>query len=208
LRKAVELLKEAGWEIDKNTKKLTNTKTGQVMAFEILLDQPVYERIVLPFAQQLQRLGIDVQVRRVDAAQYQRRSDDFDYDMILTTFGESESPGNEQRDFWGSAAADEPGSSNAIGIKNKVVDALINLVISAPDRTSLVARTHALDRVLLWNYYVIPNWYLPATWVAYWDKYDRPKVSPKYARLALDTWWFDAAKAKALEDRRTKGEDK
>ncbi len=183
-------------------------KTGQVMAFEILLDQPIYERSTLPFAQQLQRLGIDARVRTVDAAQYQRRSDSFDYDMTLTGFGQSESPGNEQRDLWSSGAADQDGSGNAIGIKNPVIDELVELVIAAPDRPSLVARSHALDRVLLWNYYGIPNWYLPATWVAYWDRYGLPAVSPKYSRLAIDTWWFDAAKDAALKDRKASGADK
>ncbi len=208
LRAALELFKEAGWEIDRKTKKLTNVKTGEPMQVEILINDPTWERISLPFAQQLERLGIEVQVRKVDAAQYLRRYEAFDFDMVVDSFPESESPGNEQRDFWSSAAADQQGSGNSIGIKNRAIDQLIDLVIGAQTRASLVARTHALDRVLLWNYYVIPNWYLPATWVAYWDKFDHPKTPPKYARLPLDTWWFDKARATALEGRKAGGAGK
>ncbi len=208
LRAALKLFKEAGWEIDKTTKKLTNVKTGKVMAFEIMLDDATFERPTLPFVQQLQRVGIDVRVRTVDAAQYQRRSDDFDYDVVVASFGQSESPGNEQREMWGSKAADEKGSRNMIGIRDPVIDELIELVVSAPDRPSLVARTHALDRVLQWNYFGIPHWYLPKIRVAYWDRYSRPKVTAKYSPLATDTWWFDQAKDAALNDRKSKGEDK
>ena len=208
LREALRLFKEAGWEIDKNTKKLTNAKTGQVMAFEILLQEPIYERTTLPFVKQLQRVGIDVRARTVDAAQYRRRTDAFDFDIVIDKFGQSESPGNEQRDMWSSGAADQPGSGNSIGIKDPVIDELVELVISAPDRASLVARTHALDRVLLWNYYGISNWYLPQVWVAYWDRYSRPPNAPKYDPAAIDTWWYDAAKDAALKDRKVKGEDK
>jgi microcin C transport system substrate-binding protein len=208
LRAALTLFKEAGWEIDKTTKKLTNTKTGKVMSFEIMLDDASFERPTLPFVQQLQRVGIDVRVRTVDAAQYQRRNDDFDYDMVIARFGQSESPGNEQRDMWGSKAADEKGSYNSIGIKDPVVDELVELVIAAPDRASLVARTRALDRVLQWGYYGIPHWYIDRERVAYWDRFSRPKQTAKYSPVALDTWWFDAAKDAALKDRQSKGEDK
>lgn len=208
LRAALALFKEAGWEIDKNTKKLTNAKTGKVMAFEILLEDVTFERIALPFIQQLQRLGIDARVRTVDAAQYQRRSDAFDYDMVVGRFGQSESPGNEQREMWGSKAAEDPGSSNVIGIKDPVIDELIELVVSAPDRASLVTRTHALDRVLQWGYYGIAHWYLDRERVAYWDRFSRPKQTAKYSPVALDTWWFDAAKDAVLRDRQSKGEDK
>jgi microcin C transport system substrate-binding protein len=121
----------------------------------------------------------------------------------VDVFSESLSPGNEQRDFWGSAAADQPGSRNTIGIRDPAVDALIDLVIAAPDRQSLVHRTRALDRVLLWGYYVIPHWHIPYFRVAYWNKFGRPAVAPKYA-LGFDTWWVDAQKEAALTSLKNK----
>jgi len=139
----------------------------------------------------------------VDAAQYEKRQDDFDFDMIVFVWAQSLSPGNEQRDFWGSQAAGDRGSRNLAGIKDPAVDRLIDLVIQAPDRPSLVVRTRALDRVLLWGHYVIPHWHIRAFRVVYWDKFGRPAVSPKYA-LGFDTWWVDAQKEAALA--RRKGE--
>jgi len=195
LKRAVELLKEAGWGFRNG--KLVNEKTGGPFSFEILLNQPNWERIALPFAKNLERIGIDARIRTVDAAQYQKRVEEFDFDMIVDVFGQSLSPGNEQRDFWGSRAADEPGSRNTIGIKDPVVDAIIDLIISAPDRKSLIARTRALDRVLLWGYYVIPHWHIRGFRVAYWDLFGRPSVTPKYS-LGFDTWWVDPKKDAAL----------
>ncbi len=199
LRAALNLLKEAGWVI--KGRKLVNAKTDKPFQFEILLNQPTWERIALPFARNLERLGIEAKVRTVDPAQYQKRTDDFDVDMVVSAFGQSLSPGNEQRDFWGSAVAAEPGSRNLIGIKDPVVDQRIDLVIAAPDREQLIYRTRALDRVLLWGHYVIPHWHIQNFRVAYWDKFGRPETTPKYA-LCFQCWWLDAAKAKALEARR------
>ena len=199
LRKAVKLLNEAGWVF--KDQKLVNQKTGEPFSFEILLDDPTWERISLPFAKNLERIGIEARVRTVDAAQYEKRKEDFDFDMIVDVFGQSLSPGNEQRDFWGSAAASEPGSRNTIGIKNPVVDALIDLVISAPDRESLIYRTRALDRVLLWGYYVIPHWHIQGFRVAYWNKFGIPEVAPKYA-LGFDTWWVDPRLEAALIEKK------
>ncbi len=195
LREALRLLNEAGWRVKNG--KMVHEGSNNPFAFEILLDSPSWERICLPFAKNLERLGIDARVRTVDTAQYQKRLEEFDYDMIVDVFPQSLSPGNEQRDFWGSAAADEKGSRNTIGIKDPVVDALIDLVISAPDRESLIYRTRALDRVLLWGFYVIPHWHIRSFRVAYWDKFDRPKVSPKYS-LGFDTWWIDPQKEASL----------
>jgi microcin C transport system substrate-binding protein len=152
---------------------------------------------VLPFLGNLRRLGIFATLRTVGISEYQNRLDNFDFDMAVAGFGQSLSPGNEQIEYWGSAAADQPGSQNIIGIKDPVIDQLAELVISAPDRESLIQRTHALDRVLLWGFYVIPNWHLRSWRVAYWNKFSRPAISPKYA-LGLDTWWVDAAKVAAL----------
>lgn len=190
LRKAAALLKEAGWTVQDG--KLV--KDGKPFVFEFLLDEPIYERIVLPFVQNLERLGIKASVRTVDTAQYKYRTDHFDYDMIVGLWGESDSPGNEQREFWGSAAADLPGSQNLIGIKSKAVDTLIGDIVSAPDRESLVAATHALDRVLLWGDYVIPNWHLAADRLVFWDKFGMPAAVPSQG-VQLMAWWVDPAKA-------------
>ncbi len=195
LEKAVKLLREAGWDIDKNTRKLTNKTTGAQMKFEILLVMPLFERITLPFAKNLERLGITATVRTVDTAQYQQRVDNFEFDVVVGGWGESLSPGNEQRNYWGSAFADRPGSQNIVGIKDPVVDELIEKVIAAPDRASLVTRVHALDRVLQWGHWVIPHWHIAYDRVAFWDKFGRPKIVPLQG-VQIDAWWVGTAKAK------------
>lgn len=199
LRKALTLLRDAGWFIKEG--RLVHRESGIPLGFEILLNSPTWERICLPFAKNLERLGIEAGVRTVDTAQYQKRLEEFDFDMIVDVFPESLSPGNEQRDFWGSAAAGENGSRNTIGIKDPVVDALIDLVISAPDRKSLIYRTKALDRALLWGHYVIPHWHIQYFRVAYWNKFGRPEITPKYA-LGFDTWWIDPQKEQRLRERK------
>jgi microcin C transport system substrate-binding protein len=195
LLKALGLLNEAGWVV--RDMKLVDERSGEQMRFEILIVSPTFERIILPFVRNLKRLGIDARIRLVDESQYINRLRSFDFDMAMLVWGQSESPGNEQRDFWGSAAAKSPGSRNYIGVSDPVVDELIEAVIGAPDRDSLVARTRALDRVLLWGFYVIPGWHLSADRVLYWDKFSYPDVSPKRG-VQFDTWWFDQAKAVAL----------
>jgi microcin C transport system substrate-binding protein len=198
LRQANALLEQAGWTV-KNGVRVN--KDGQPFRFEILLDNPLFERLALPFIQSLKRLGIDASLRSLtDSSQYTQRTRTFDYDMIVGGFGESLSPGNEQRWFWGSAAADQPGGANLVGIKNPAIDTLIDQVISAPDRDQLVYRTRALDRVLLWNYYVIPHFYLGADRLAYWNIFDRPKLRPRYSN-GFSTWWIDPKKAEALKQR-------
>jgi microcin C transport system substrate-binding protein len=196
LRQALRLLKEAGWSV--KGERLVNDKTGEPLEFEMLLSNPQFERVVLPFAQNLKRLGITMRVRTVDSSQYEKRMDDFDYDMTIVGIGESLSPGNEQRDFWGSKAAGEPGSRNLLGVRDPVVDELAELVISASDRAALVTRTRALDRVLLNSHYVIPNWHIRDFRVAYWSKFQRPSVNPPYG-LAVDAWWIDPAKEATVE---------
>jgi len=195
LREALALLKEAGWVVQGG--KLANARTGEPMQFEILLDDPNFERITLPFVKNLERLGVTARVRTVDSAQYQKRVESFDFDMAVAVWAQSLSPGNEQTDFWTSERAGIAGSRNLAGVRDPVVDKLVELVISAPDRPSLVARTRALDRVLLWGFYGIPHFHIRTFRVAYWDKFDRPRVSPKYA-LGFDTWWVDAKKEAAL----------
>ncbi len=199
-REALRLLGEAGWTVKGG--KLVNAR-GEPLAFEILIDEPTWERIVLPFVKNLERLGITARVRTVDAAQYQKRFETYDFDMVVAVWAQSLSPGNEQRDFWGSAAAATPGTRNLAGIHDPAVDRLIELLIQAPDRKALVARTRALDRVLLWGYYVIPHFHLRAFRVAYWDRFGRPAIAPKYA-FGFDTWWIDPKKDAALQ--RWKGE--
>jgi microcin C transport system substrate-binding protein len=207
LRIANEMLRDAGWAVDEKTRKLTHAKTGRVFDFEILLVQPAFERIALPFKQNLARLGIEARVRTVDSAQYQKRVQDFDFDMIVTSWGQSESPGNEQRDFWGSAAADRPGSRNVAGVKDPVLDELVEGVIAAADRQGLVTATHALDRVLLWKFLAIPNWHIASDRVAYWDIFGQPKVTPARG-VQFNAWWVDTAKAAALRQRRQSPEVK
>ncbi|WP_336366576.1 extracellular solute-binding protein [Marinobacter sp. C2H3] len=188
LRTALELLRSAGYQIKDG--KMVNQATGQPLAFEILLFQQSFERVVLPFKNTLARLGIDVNVRLVDTSQYIRRVRDFDFDMIVQTIPQSDSPGNEQREYWSSATANVTGSRNYMGVSSPVVDALVDKVIQAPDREALETRVHALDRVLLYGYYVIPQWHLTRDRVAYWRKLHRPEITPKNG-IDLNDWWIE-----------------
>jgi microcin C transport system substrate-binding protein len=200
-RQAIPLLKAAGWEIRNG--KMTD-KAGRKLAFEILLNDAAFEKMALPVKQNLDRIGIDMTIRTVDTSQYQRRTDTYDFDMIIDLWAESLSPGNEQRDYWGSRAADVQGGRNTIGIKDPAIDHLVALIIAAPDRDSLVTRTRALDRVLCWHMFVIPQFYSGKALVAYWNRFGRPDKTAKYDPLAFDSWWVDAAKDRAL----TRGEKK
>jgi len=182
---------------------MTNGKSGEKLAFEVLVATPSMERVVLPFKKNLEQIGIDISIRVVDPSQYINRVKDFDYDMIVMKIGQSESPGNEQRYFWSSESADTKGSKNYVGIKDKAIDELIDMVILAPNREELVYRVRALDRVLLWGWYVIPQWYSDEFRTAYWDKFARPKVAPKNS-LGFATWWVDAEKEKSLTEKKPK----
>jgi microcin C transport system substrate-binding protein len=202
LREAVRLLREAGWEI--RNQKLVNAKTGEPMTVEMLNDASAsnFERIMLFYKSSLERLGMAVTVRNVDDAQYENRERNWDYDMIVGNWAQSLSPGNEQREFWGSKAADEAGSRNLIGIKNPAVDKLVERVIFAKDRAELVAATKALDRVLLWHNYVVPQWTYPFMRTARWDRFSRPAELPEYGASAFPTiWWWDQAKAAKIGGR-------
>jgi microcin C transport system substrate-binding protein len=190
------LFKEAGW-VNKSGK-LVNEKTGEQFRIEFLGDDPTDERVTLPYMENLRRLGIDTNLRIVDASQYVNRINNFDFDMVSSVFGQSSSPGNEQREYWGSKAADTPGSRNLMGIKDPVVDALIERVIFATDRDDLLAATHALDRVLLWNHYVVPQWNKSEVWIAYWNKFGIPDKQPSYLGVDPESWWIDVEKEKAL----------
>jgi microcin C transport system substrate-binding protein len=194
LREGLRLMKLGGYEV--RDRKLVNVKTGEQMTVEFLLVSPAFERLVLRYQPSLERMGIAVSVRTIDTSQYENRMRTWDYDVIVDSWGQSLSPGNEQRGFWGSAAAGEPGSQNSVGIKNPAIDALIDRLIFAKDRADLVAACKALDRVLLWNFYVVPQWTYGKVRTARWDRFGRPDVMPKYGASAFPTiWWFDAAKA-------------
>ena len=200
LREAVRLLKEAGYEV--RNQQLVNAKTGEPFTVEFLLNSPDYERFVGPYKPALERLGIAVNIRSVDDAQYENRLRQWDYDIIVASWGQSLSPGNEQLGFWGSQAADRPGSRNLVGIKNPAVDALIEKVVFAKSREELVAATKALDRVLLWNYYVVPQWTYGKARTARWNRFSRPDKMPEYGISAFPTiWWWDAAKAARVGSR-------
>lgn len=225
LKAATKFLKEAGYSTDnvaiddpscgffcglmqsiglqsQKTKRVLRDPNGKAVTAEFLLVSPLFERIVLPYIANLKKLGIEATARVVDSAQYTRRIQNYDFDIMVGNFGQSESPGNEQRDFWGTAAADKPGGRNLIGIKNKAVDKLIERIIYAKDRAELVASTKALDRVLLHNHYLVPQWYNPQAWIAHWDKFSRPKILPRRSVGFLQTWWVDSDKAQKLAEAR------
>src|SRR6516165_440266 len=201
LREATRLLKEAGYEI--RNLKLVDAKTGEPFGVEMLTWDPDMERIVLFYKPSLEHLGIAVNVRTVDNAQYENRLRNWDFDVIVASWPESLSPGNEQRVFWGSRAADTPGSRNYVGIKNPAVDTLIDRLIFARDRADLVAATRALDRVLLWNQYVVPQFTIDKVRTARWDRFAHADPLPRYEEPAFPTvWWWDADRAAKLENHR------
>jgi microcin C transport system substrate-binding protein len=191
-------LKEAGLEV--RDRKLVDA-AGKPVTIEILVQDPSAERIALFYKPSLERIGVTASIRVVDDAQYQNRLRSFDFDMIIDQWGESLSPGNEQREYWGSQTAEQPGSRNTIGIKNPAVDALIDKVIFAKNRSELVAATRALDRVLLWNFYVVPQFTYGFSRYARWDRFSHAEL-PKYARSGLPSlWWYDADKAARIGKR-------
>jgi microcin C transport system substrate-binding protein len=200
LRQALALLKEAGWELKGG--RLVDA-SGEQMKIEFLINQDDWKRIVNAYIDDLKKIGIAASVRLVDSSQYTRRLENFDFDVIVANFVQSHSPGNEQREFWGSAAADKPGSRNVIGIKNPVVDELIEMLVRAQTREEVVAATRALDRVLLWNNYVVPQWHFPYERVASWDIFGRPDKLPSQSPASvITTWWIDPVKAAALKSQR------
>jgi len=194
LREAIRLLKAAGYEL--RDQQLVNAKTGEPYTVELLSEDPSFERVFLSYKPSLERLGMTVNVRTVDPTQYINRLRSWDFDVITSGWPESLSPGNEQRGFWGSQAADQSGSDNLGGIKNPAVDAMIDQVIFAKSRPDLEAAVKALDRILLWNFYVVPQWYYPYARTARWDRFGHPETMPKYGAAAFPTvWWWDAQKA-------------
>ncbi len=221
LAEAMRLFKEAGWEVRQEEVAdpdcgmfckmgravgLGSTKTQTVMrnakgepfTVEFLLGSEAFTRHVSQYVSNLEKIGVQASIRVVDPAQYEQRETNFDFDIIVDSFPQSMSPGNEQRDFWGSAAADQPGSRNTIGIKSPVIDAIIEKLVVAHDRAEVVATTRALDRVLLWGHYVVPQWYNPYEWLATWDMFGRPEKLPSLTSAFTQIWWVDPAKQQAL----------
>ena len=193
-REALHLLKEAGYEV--RDQKLVNVKTGEQFEVEFLTNAPLFERVFLFYKPSLERLGIAVSVRTVDEAHYENRLRSWDFDIITFAWGESLLPGNEQRGYWGSEAADQSGSDNILGIKNPAVDEMITNILSAKTRDDVVAATRALDRILLWNQYVVPQWGYGKLRTARWNRFGRPDPMPKYGMAAFPAvWWWDADRA-------------
>ena len=200
LRAAFALLESAGWTVQDQV--LVNEQ-GEQFEFEILLVSQAFERIMLPWVRNLRRLGMKVNVRLVDTAQYINRMRAFEFDALIASIGQSENPGNEQRNYWTSEAAETPGSRNFPGIQDEVIDALVDGIIKAPDRETLTANVKAIDRLLMFGFYVVPNWHLAADRILYWDKFGRPDIALKNG-VNYMRWWFDdtrlASLARVMED--------
>jgi microcin C transport system substrate-binding protein len=177
---------------------------GEPLTAEFLLPSESFQRHVSSYISNLEKIGIKATMRIVDPAQYEQRETNFDFDIVVDSFPQSLSPGNEQRDFWGSAAADQPGSRNTIGMKNPAIDHLIEKIVFSKDRADLVAATRALDRVLLWNWYLVPQWHNPTEWIATWDIFGRPATLPQLTSGFLQVWWLDPARQQALAAARGK----
>ncbi|MDA8050735.1 MAG: extracellular solute-binding protein [Rhodospirillales bacterium] len=201
LLEAFRMLEAAGWHVAGG--RLVN-HSGQPFVFEILLPDPTFERVALPYTSWLKRLGITATVRIIDPAQYQRRMNNFDFDMTMTVIPESEIPGNEQRNYWTCAAAHTQGSQNLMGVCSPVVDALVEKLIAAPDRPSVLAAAHALDRVLLWGWYMVPQWHSNYFNLAYWNRFGFP-TEPVRTGYVFDAWWIDETLAAATDAARRAG---
>ena len=195
LLRALELFDAAGWEM--RDARLVNRETEEPFVFEILLVQPAFEQYALAYILALQRIGITASIRIIDTSQYFNRLQNYDFDMVIGSWPQSDSPGNEQRTFWSAQAGQQPGSRNWAGVNDPVIDDLIELVIAAPSRDSLVQRVRALDRALLWGHYVVPQWYNGVDRVAFWDMFGRPEITPKDG-YAITSWWIDPDRARAL----------
>lgn len=196
LRKATRLLRKAGWKIVNN--QLVDT-SGKPLTIEFLLFESSFQRIISPYVRNLKRLGIDARIRIVDVANFQHRMQQYDFDVVVQRYVQTNTPGIEQKTYFSSKMADVPGSRNLAGIKNPAIDYLIDKVIEAKSRKNLVTAVHALDRVLMWNRYMVPQWYKGVHNIAYWNKFDRPRVKPKFDLGMLDTWWYSAKKAAMIE---------
>ena len=196
LKRARGLLDQAGWTVTEG--RLVDA-SGSQMAIEFMIDTPLFERIIAPYVANLKRLGIDASIRIVDSAQFMSRAQTYEYDVVISRFTMRRTTGVEQRNFWGSAAADSPGGNNLAGVRDPAVDALIEQLGTAQSRAELRSIVGALDRVLTWNHYTVPQWFKASHFVAYWDKFGRPDTKPRFALGFLDTWWVDPVKQAALD---------
>ena len=189
IKKAQALFAEAGFKIKNG--KLINEKTNEPLKLEIISNSPMIEKVALSLVKNMKAMGIDASFRLLDSSQFTERTNSFDFDIMAgAVLPQSNNPGNEQRDYWGSASANTPGSLNLAGISDPVVDQLVESIIESPDYETLLERTHALDRVLLWKFYVIPKWSMNQYRMVYWNKFGYPEISPLYA-LGIETWWID-----------------
>ncbi|MDA1323871.1 MAG: extracellular solute-binding protein [Proteobacteria bacterium] len=191
-RRAAKLLRAAGWTIKNNQR--VNAK-GETLTIEFLLFESTFQRIISPFVRNLKRIGIEATIRIVDVANFQLRRQQFDFDVVVQRYTMLNTPGIELSNYFGSKWADVPGALNLAGIKNPAVDHLVGKVISAKSRKALITATRALDRVLMWNHYSVPQWYKGEHNIAYWNKFDRPRIKPRFDLGMLDTWWFNPEKA-------------
>ncbi|WP_336273801.1 extracellular solute-binding protein [Vreelandella indica] len=199
LRKALALLRDAGYRVEEGV--LVNQATGQPLSLEVLLYDSGLERVVQPMLRNMARLGVQTSLRIVDINQYLNRQRNYDYDIVISHFPQSNNPGNEQRDFWTSAAAEAPQSRNRMALAHPAVDALVEAIISADGRKELDTATQALDRVLRWGFYVIPHYHSGETRIAIWDKFGYPEPFPEYA-MDLDAWWVDTEREAELQRQR------
>ena len=195
LQKASTLLDDAGWKTDGT---LRRNAAGQTLDVEFLIESPVFERVLGPYVKNLKLIGINATIRTVDDAQYLKRTKDFDFDVVGSRFSSSQTPGDELRVFFGSQSANAPGSYNLSGVASPAIDALLDKVVEARSRADLNTTGQALDRVLRAEQFWVPNWYKSTYWVAYWDRFGRPGIQPKYDRGIVDTWWYDEAKANRI----------
>lgn len=198
LRMALKLFREAGWELKDG--RLVNSATGQPFTLEFVDDSPSLARVIEPYIANLKRAGIEATLRIVDTAQMQVRSDEFDFDVTVVNFNFFPPPGPELWSYFGSAAADTKGSANYSGIKDPAVDTLIGVVLGSHDEATVKAATRALDRALLWGFYMVPQWYSGENWLAWWDKFAAPARWPRYDLAFRNNWfpawwWYDAARA-------------
>lgn len=195
LRQASQLLDQAGWAQDGTVRR--NAK-GETLDIEFLISSPIFERILGPYVKNLKLLGINATIRTVDQAQYQARTESYDYDVISSRFMAGLTPGDGLRIFFGSESANRPGTFNMSGVASPEIDALIDKVVEAKTRAELDVAGRALDRVLRAEQFWVPNWHKGSHWIAYWDKFGSPGTKPKYDRGIVDTWWYDEAKAKRI----------
>jgi len=194
-RQALKLLKEAGWKLKNN--QMTHLQSGETLSFEVLFDQPSFAKVLLPFKRNLERIGIDMRLRNIDRTQFKNRVNHFDFDMIVEVLVHGLSPSYELNLYFHSEQANTPGALNYSGVRHPVIDELVDKIIGAPSRQQLLNASRALDRVLLWHHYTIPQYHLSYHRIAHWNKFGRPAISPPYTFNFRD-WWIDEKKTTTL----------